>query len=93
MKFTVYEVAIMHFDKEHDIRETFLYAEYKDAVNKFKELIEKAKQIDWIKEGLENVGNRKYVLEDTKLDYWRFWLDEILDYMDYEVSIEEREVH
>lgn len=90
MGLKVYEVGVIRFDEVGDTEWSLLYADYRVAVKEFKSLIKEAKQIDWIKEGLES-GDEKYILRST-VDYWSFHIDNILEYQSYEVYIKEREV-
>lgn len=90
MGLKVYEVGVIRFDAVGDTEWSLLYADYSIAVKEFKSLIKEAKQIDWIKKGLES-GDKKYILRST-VDYWSFHIDNILEYQSYEVYIKEREV-
>lgn len=90
MKLKVYEVKAIHFDGRSDYEQSFLYVKYGDTVQKFRELVLAAKQLDWIKEGLES-GDEKYILKST-VDYWSFHIDSAFDYKSFEVTLKEREV-
>ena len=90
MKFKVYEVKTIQFNGITDYEQSFLYANYQDAVKGFKELVKEAKKINWVEEGLKS-DNNKYILKNN-INYWSFHIDEALNYKSYEVSIEEREV-
>jgi hypothetical protein len=90
MKLKVYEVGVIHSNGLSDCEWSLLYADYPVAVKEFKSLIKEAKQVDWVKEGLES-GNEKYILRNT-VDYWSFHVDRSLEYKSYEVYIKEREV-
>lgn len=52
MKFKIYEVALENGEGRDINSQSFLYAEYEDAVTKFKKLIEDQKKVDWITEWL-----------------------------------------
>ena len=90
MKLKVYEVKRVRDDGKNDYVDLFLYADYADAVVKFKELIEAEKKIDWIEEGLESNDERYEVIENV--DFWGFYADDFWNNLKSEVSIEEREV-
>ena len=90
MKFKVYEVELQwNTDKDED-RQSFLYADYEDAVVKFKELIEEQKKVDWIEEGLAS-DDEKYELFE-KVDFWGFYAEYLWSDWRSEISIIEREV-
>ena len=90
MKFKVYEVTRVRADRKDDYIDSFLYADYKDAVAKFKEFIEEEEKIDWIEEGLKSDDDKYTVIKG--IDFWEFYVDDILDNLKSEVLIEEREV-
>lgn len=90
MKFKVYEVKRVRDDGKDDYIDSFLYADYKDAVVKFKQFIEEEKKIDWIEEGLASDDKRYTVIESV--DYWGFYAEDLWNTLRSEVSIEEREV-
>lgn len=88
MKFVVYEVKRIRREEKDDYVDSFLYADYADAVVKFNELVEDEKKIDWVEEALENHAGTVF---DT-IDYWGIYVEH--DFNDYvsEVIIEPREV-
>lgn len=90
MKLTVYEVKATRLEEKDDYEQSFLYAKYEDAVIKFKELVEEAKKIDWIEEGLAS-DDTKYELFE-KVDFWGFYAEDLWSDWRAEVSITEREV-
>ena len=93
MKFKIYEVTLEWNTEKDDDHQSFLYAEYEDAVAKFKELVEEQKKVDWIAEGLEKGDDDFYHYELTEqVDYWYFGADYFLDRMYSVVTIEERKV-
>lgn len=88
MKFTVYEVKRIRREEKDDYVDSFLYAEYSDAVVKFNELVEEEKKVDWIEEALTN---QTCELFDT-IDYWGIYVENGFDNGVSEVTIEAREV-
>lgn len=93
MKFKVYEVELEWCTDKDDDRQTFLYANYEDAVAKFKELIEEQKKVDWVEEALNTESDDWYASElVATVDYWGIHIDYNLDRMYSAVSITEREV-
>ena len=90
MKFKVYEVKAIRVEEKDDYEQSFLYAEYEDAVAKFKELVEEEKQVDWIEEGLASDDARYELYE--KVDFWGFYAEDLWNDWRSEVSIIEREV-
>jgi hypothetical protein len=93
MKFKVYEVELEWDDIKNGDRQSFLYANYEDAVAKFKELVEQQKKVDWIEEGLTEGNGDGYEYELTEqVDYWCFSRDYFLDHCYSAVTIEERKV-
>ena len=90
MKFRVYEVKRYRFEDKDDYEDSFLYAEYDDAVAKFKELVEEEKQVDWIEEGLASEDERYELYEN--IDFWGFYAEDFWNNLKSEVSIIEREV-
>jgi hypothetical protein len=90
MKFKVYEVKTIRIEDKDDYEESFLYAEYEDAVAKFKELIEVEKKVDWIEEGLASDDKRYELIENV--DFWGFYAEDFWNDWKSEVSIIEREV-
>lgn len=91
MKFKVYEVVRTRDEEKDDYRESFLYAEYTDAVKKFKALIEEEKNVDWIEEGLESDDTKYELIE--QIDFWGFYVDDVWSFWKSEISIIEREVN
>ena len=88
MKFVVHEVKRIRREEKDDYVDSFLYADYADAVVKFNELVEEEKKVDWIEEALIN---QTCELFDT-IDYWGVYVDNLFtDYVS-EVTIEAREV-
>ena len=93
MKFKVYEVELEWSTEKDDDRQSFLYADYDDAVVKFKELIEEQKKVDWIAEALVKENDDWFQSELTEtIDCWCISVDYQLDYMYSVVTITEREV-
>lgn len=91
MKFKVYEVTRVRDDGKDDYVDSFLYADYVDAVAKFKQLVEEEKKVDWIEELFELNDKTLYeVIED--IDFWGLYAADFWDYLKSEVSITEREV-
>lgn len=91
MKFKVYEVKRVRDDGKDDYVDSFLYADYVDAVAKFKQLVEEEKKVDWIEELFELNDKTLYeVIED--IDFWGLYAADFWDYLKSEVSITEREV-
>lgn len=90
MKFKVYEVKAIRIEDKDDYEQSFLYAEYEDAVTKFKELVEAEKKVDWIEEGLAS-DDKKYELFEN-VDFWGFYAEDFWNNWKSEVSITEREV-
>ena len=90
MKFKVYEVKRYRFEDRDDYEDSFLYAEYPDAVKKFKELIEEEKKIDWIEEGLGS-NDEKYELIET-IDFWGFYAEDFWNDWKSEITITKRKV-
>lgn len=90
MKFKVYEVKSLRVEEKDDYEESFLYAEYDDAIEKFKELVEEEKQVDWIEEGLASDDERYELYENV--DFWGFYAEDLWNNWKSEVSIIEREV-
>jgi hypothetical protein len=88
MKFVVYEVKRIRREEKDDYVDTYLYADYADAVVKFNELVEEEKQIDWIEEDLKNQTGEVF---DT-IDYWGIAVENGFDSYVSEVIIETREV-
>jgi hypothetical protein len=95
MKFTVYEVTRVRREEKDDYEDSFLYAEYYDAVAKFNELVEKEKQVDWIEEciemGVNNDEGREIDIMET-VDYWGIYVEDFFTRWSSEVTITEREV-
>jgi hypothetical protein len=93
MKFKVYEVELEWCTEKDDDKQSFLYANYEDAVVKFKELVEEQKKVDWIEEALTRENDNWYQSELVeKVDYWCLNIDYQLDHMYSVVCITEREV-
>lgn len=90
MKFKVYEVKRYRFEDKDDYEDSFLYAEYDDAVAKFKELVEEEKQVDWIEEGLAS-DDEKYELIQ-KIDFWGFYAEGFWNDWTSEITITKRKV-
>ena len=90
MKLKVYEVERIRIEDKDDYEDSFLFAEYSDAVKKFKELIEEEKKVDWIEEGLESDDTRYELIE--KVDFWGFYAEDFWNDWKSEVAITEREV-
>ena len=90
MKLKVYEVERIRIEDKDDYEDSFLFAEYSDAVKKFKELIEEEKKIDWIEEGLESDDERYELIE--KVDFWGFYAEDFWNDWKSEIAITEREV-
>ena len=88
MKFTVYEVKRIRREEKDDYEDSFLYAEYPDAVAKFNELVEEEKKVDWIDEAL---ADKTCELFDA-IDYWGIYVEHGFDNGVSEVIIEAREV-
>ena len=93
MKFKVHEVTRIRADRKDEYVVEYLFADYADAVAKFKELIAEEKKVDWIEEVLENIDNHEfeYQLEEG-IDEWYFSVEHGLDTWHSEVMIIEREV-
>lgn len=93
MKFKVYEVELEWSTDKDDDKKSFLYANYDDAVARFKELVEEQKKIDWVEEALTRKSDDWYqsTLIDM-IDYWCVIIDCNLDRMYSSVTITEREV-
>ena len=93
MKFKIHEVVLEWDTGKDGDTESFLYADYEDAVAKFKELVEKQKKIDWIAEGLTKDSDEVYRYElCEEIDHWCFSVDYFLDRMYSAVTIIIREV-
>lgn len=93
MKFKIHEVVLEWDTGKDGDTESFLYADYEDAVAKFKELVEKQKKVDWIEEGLTKDSDEIYHYElYEEIDHWCFSADYFLDHMYSSVTIIEREV-
>lgn len=93
MKFKIYEVTLEWNTGKDDDTESFLYAEYEDAVAKLKELVEKQKKVDWIEEGLAKDSDEIYHYElYEEIDHWHFSVDYFFSHMYSSVTIIEREV-
>lgn len=90
MKFKVYEVKAIRVEEKGDYEQLFLYANYEDAVAKFKELIETEKKVGWIEEGLASDDTLYELVEN--IDFWGFYADAFWCDWKSEVFIEEREV-
>ena len=90
MKFKVYEVKAIRVEDKDDYEQSFLYAEYEDAVVKFKELVAAEKQVDWIAEGLAS-SDENYELYEN-VDFWGFYAEDLWNDWRSEVTIIEREV-
>ena len=90
MKFIVYEVKRYRFEDKDDYEDSFLYAEYSDAVKKFKELIEEEKKIDWIEEGLVSDDERYELIQ--KIDFWGFYAEDFWNDWTSEITITKRRV-
>ena len=90
MKFKVYEVKAIRIEEKGDYEQSFLYADYEDAVVKFKELVESEKKVDWIEEGIAS-DDEKYELFEN-VDFWGFYADYLWSDWSSEVTIIEREV-
>ena len=90
MKFKVYEVRAIRVEEKDDDEQSFLYAEYDDAVVKFKELVDAEKQVDWIEEGLAS-DDKRYALFES-VDFWGFYAEDLWNDWRSEVTIIEREV-
>jgi hypothetical protein len=90
MKFKVYEVKATRLEEKDDYEQSFLYAEYEDAVAKFKELVEAEKKVDWIEEGLASDDERYELFENV--DFWGFYAEDFWNDWRSEVTIIEREV-
>ena len=89
MKFKVYEVKSIHFNGMVNLEKSFLYINYFDAVNKFKEFIKEAKQVDWVQKGLKRNSDEYSLI--SKIDYWSFYCNQ--EDPQYDISIKEREVY
>jgi hypothetical protein len=90
MKFKVYEVKAIRIEDKCDYEQSFLYADYEDAVAKFKELVEAEKNVDWIEEGLFSDDERYKLFENV--DFWGFYAESLWNDWRSEVTIIEREV-
>ena len=90
MKFKVYEVKAIRMEDKDDYEQSFLYAEYADAVAKFNEIVEAEKKIDWIEEGLTSDNEKYELFENT--DFWGFYAQKLWGDWHSEVVIETREV-
>lgn len=90
MKFKVYEVEAIRIEDKDDYKQSFLYAEYQDAVVKFKELVEVEKKVDWIEEGLVS-DDKRYTFVEA-IDFWGFYAEDFWNDWKSEISIIEREV-
>lgn len=90
MKLKVYEVKRYRVEDKDDYEDSFLYAEYHNAVNKFKDIIEEEKMVDWIEEGLESNDARYELIE--AIDFWGFYAEDFWNDWKSEVTITEREV-
>lgn len=95
MKLKVYEVKRVRIEEKDDYEDSFLYADYPDAVVKFKELVEEEKKIDWIEEclemGVDNDEGRDIDIVEG-IDFWGLYVDDLFARWSSEVSIIEREV-
>lgn len=93
MKFKVYEVELEWNTGKDDDKQSFLYADYEDAVAKFKELVKEQKKIDWVAEALTSESDDWYQSElIDMIDYWCIIIDCNLDRWYSAVTITEREV-
>ena len=90
MKFKVYEVQAIRVEDKDDYEQSFLYAEYEDAVAKFKELVEAEKKVDWVEEGLASDNERYELFENV--DFWGFDAEYLWSSWRSEVTIKTREV-
>ena len=90
MKFKVYEVQAIRVEDKDDYEQSFLYAEYEDAVAKFKELVEAEKKVDWVEEGLASDNERYELFENV--DFWGFYAEYLWSSWRSEVTIKTREV-
>lgn len=88
MKFVVYEVKRIRREEKDDYVDSFLYADYADAVVKFNKLVEEEKQVDWIEDALKNKTGELF---DT-IDYWGVYVCNLFSDYVSEVIIETREV-
>ena len=93
MKFKVYEVVLKWNTGKDDHKQSFLYANYEDAVAKLKELVEEQKKIDWVEEALTRESDDWYksMVVDT-IDFWYVDVDCNFDTLYSSVTITEREV-
>ena len=93
MKFKVYEVELWWSTGKDDYKQSFLYANYEDAVAKFKELVEEQKKNDWVEEALTRESDDWYQSElIDMIDYWCVIVDCNFDRLYSGVAITEREV-
>lgn len=93
MKLMVYEVELEWNTGKDDNKQSFLYANYEDAVAKFKELVEEQKKIDWVDEALTRESDDWYQSElIDMIDYWCVIVDCNFDRLYSSVTITEREV-
>lgn len=93
MKLKVYEVQRARMDGKDEYSTEFLYLDYADAVEKFKQLVEEEKKIDWIEEALTTESDEHYKPElREEVDYWCVSVHYGLDCMYSAVTITEREV-
>lgn len=88
MKFKVYEVTRVRVDRKDEYAVEYLFADYADAVAKFKELVAKEKKVDWIEEALKN-GDCQLT---EGINFWGIYDECFLDTYKSEVEIIEREV-
>ena len=96
MKFKIYEVILENGEGRNVNSQSFLYAEYEDAVSKFKKLIEERKKVDWIMECLNIIDTHEgYDIDLIQtMDLWAIYVGDVGDFhhMNSRVKIIEREV-
>ena len=90
MQLKVYEVTRIRVEDKDDYEDSVLYADYTDAVAKFKEFVDEEKKVDWIEEGLESDNERYQLIENV--DFWGFYAEDFWNDWKSEVTITEREV-
>lgn len=87
-KFKVYEVTRVRNDRKDEYFVEYLFADYADAVVKFKELIAEEKKVDWIEEALKN-GDCELT---EQINLWGIYVEHFLDTYRSKVEIIEKEV-
>ena len=94
MKFKIYEVKLGTMQDRVEEIQSFLFAEYEDAVSKFKKLIEEQKKVDWIMECLNIIDTYEgYDIDLIEtMDMWAIYVDGLFSRRHSKVTIIEREV-